>query len=190
MPSRPSVRLPDDDRVHSTAQGRLRVARAPSSWSKKDRAVFLAEIARTCNISSTLRKMGKSHSGVYYIRQTDPEFAAAWDVAIQRGYEELESRLLQTALAQMNPDAGASDVAGKADGKAKKPVADTDLAIRMLAAHQKKTATTTQQKPVRDMSDAEADAVILKHLKALHKRVVAAKETRELAQAKAAAKSA
>ena len=80
-----------------------RAARA-NGWTKARRAAFLAELAASCNVVRAHEAAGMASSGVYRLRQRDPEFAAQWQAALEIGYERLETALvlLQSSTLQVS----------------------------------------------------------------------------------------
>ncbi len=168
---------------HKSAQNPARHKRP--AWSKAETQIFLGELERSCNVALACRKIGRPERTAYAMRQRDSAFAAGWAAAIDCGYAHLESRLLQIAMAQVSPpgecDGENGDGDGNGDGEngtgyeaPKSDNFDTALALRLIATYQKKLAHMPPPQPVRMASDAETDAIIIKHLKALHNRLMAA----------------
>lgn len=62
---------------------------------------FLVRLAESCNMSRAARQAGVAHSTIYRLRARDPDFAAAWQQAIEAGYERLELALVEAALARV-----------------------------------------------------------------------------------------
>lgn len=56
----------------------------------ENRVAFLETLARTANVTGTCDTVGFARNAAYDWRQSDPEFAAAWDAALQRGVNALE----------------------------------------------------------------------------------------------------
>jgi hypothetical protein len=63
-------------------------------WSKKKRAIFLDELAGTCNVRASAIAAGVTPASVYRLRRKDPGFAGEWREALLAGYEMLETELL------------------------------------------------------------------------------------------------
>ena len=76
-----------------------RAAAVPTDvrWTAKARETFLAALARTANVAGSAREAGVPDRSAHTLRKTDPAFAAAWDAAIEEGYERLELLLLRRA---------------------------------------------------------------------------------------------
>ncbi|MBC2670517.1 hypothetical protein ACFOON_10820 [Novosphingobium piscinae] len=58
------------------------------------RALFLAALAETSNVSAAAQAAGISLSCVYRTKRDDPDFAADWLAALCEGYDRLELELL------------------------------------------------------------------------------------------------
>ena len=66
--------------------------------SADQRARFLAELARTSNVTASAQAIGYSRRGMYGLRETDAEFAADWDEAIEMGVDALEHAARDRAI--------------------------------------------------------------------------------------------
>src|ERR1035438_9843342 len=62
------------------------------------RAKFIAALAVTANVSAAARAAGIARQHVYVVRNDDPEFAAAWDDALETAVDELELAARYRAL--------------------------------------------------------------------------------------------
>lgn len=58
----------------------------PEIWRPK----FLAELERTANVSASAKKAGVWRAAAYTARNESPEFAAAWDEALEVSLDALE----------------------------------------------------------------------------------------------------
>lgn len=74
------------------------VRRKKSGWTAARRNAFLAELAATCNVAASLRKVKMGETGVYKLRRQSAEFRAAWAEALREGYAKLELMLLERAM--------------------------------------------------------------------------------------------
>jgi len=121
----------DEVRIGSGPGRRLQTRKArPNGFGKERRARFLQHFAATCNASAAAREAGVGVTTVYCTRQRDPEFAAAWNAALQQGYGTLEAALVARALraAQEVPSPTEADHrAGEAT--------DRQLGIQLLKTH-------------------------------------------------------
>lgn len=59
--------------------------------------LFLASLAEGNSVARAARDIGYSRTQVYEWRKTDPEFAMAWEDAIEAGTDELEDHAVQRA---------------------------------------------------------------------------------------------
>lgn len=94
---------------------------------------FLVRLAESCNMSRAARQAGVAHSTIYRLRARDPDFAAAWQQAIEAGYERLELALVEAALARVTrraemgvPWQGAADADAAGTGAAEAGAAEAD----------------------------------------------------------------
>lgn len=85
------------DRPKRTTQKRVsqRTA-APKDDSWHD--AFLADLAENCNVAHAYRVAGVAKSTAYKHRDEDPEFAAAWEDAIEAGIQALELAARRRAM--------------------------------------------------------------------------------------------
>ena len=72
-------------------------------WTKKKRAIFLDELAGTCNVRAAAKAAEVTSASVYRLRRKDQVFAEEWREALQAGYEMLETELLAHMLST-NPE--------------------------------------------------------------------------------------
>lgn len=125
-------------------------------WTARAKAEFIEVLRATCNVQEGLRTVGLGHSGVYYQRKHDPQFAAQWEEAIEQGYTELEMHLLRQSLFGARTVEVIDD--GTEDGpKRTRTVHSFNLvvALRLLLAHKDKVhAYRSQQGIERPGSEA------------------------------------
>jgi hypothetical protein len=67
-------------------------------WTYKVRADFLDAFEETLNITKACEKVERSRRSFYELRKRDPEFATAFDEALDQGYLMLETMLLERAM--------------------------------------------------------------------------------------------
>jgi len=67
--------------------------KTPANYEK-----FLEHLALTANITRSLEFAGISPTTLYNHRKADPEFAARWEEAWQRGYDTLEQKCADRAF--------------------------------------------------------------------------------------------
>lgn len=128
----------------AVAGRRTAAAKARTGWTVAKQAAFLAELARTCNVSHSAQSIGLSESGAYGARNRLPAFREAWAEALKAGYQTLEMKLLERAIASMETPAAADEgltdeqrvklEAATAKREAKEAQNQTQ-AIRLLSAH-------------------------------------------------------
>lgn len=93
------------DEVMAGSDGRaiqVRKARR-NGMTPARRRRFLEHLAATCNVIASAKSAGLSYNTFYTLRRNDPDFAAAWEQAIQTGYDRLEEALLARALRGVAP---------------------------------------------------------------------------------------
>lgn len=78
--------------------GRMAAKSKRTAWTAKRRQRFLDRLAETGNVSTAAALIGCSRSGVYEQRNNDPEFSAAWDVALEVAADALEAEARRRAL--------------------------------------------------------------------------------------------
>lgn len=59
---------------------------------------FLEALRRTGVVAQAARAAGASYTAVYALRNSDADFAAAWDDALEESYDALEAELLDRAV--------------------------------------------------------------------------------------------
>jgi hypothetical protein len=69
--------------------------RRKDGWTKRDIETFLAHYRVTSNIASSAAAAGKSASGVFRLRDTDPAFAEGMDKALAEADVRLKSKTVQ-----------------------------------------------------------------------------------------------
>lgn len=71
-----------------------RSQKIPDNW----KALFVAALAKSPNVSGACQRAKVSRSWAYAQRDDDPEFAAAWDEALETGVDEAEGELHRRAV--------------------------------------------------------------------------------------------
>lgn len=87
--------------VRPAKNGKTKIIRARARWSDKAEAIFLEDLAATCNVRAAAAAAGFSTTAIYRRRMHDPGFAAAWQAALEQGYARLETRLVELATASL-----------------------------------------------------------------------------------------
>ena len=93
-------------------------------WTAEKRTIFLTALAEKANVSAAARLAGMPGLSPYHLRRADLSFAAAWESAIDIGYQRLELLLLRRAT-----------YGDHADGE-DAPAISTPLALGLLKARQ------------------------------------------------------
>lgn len=83
--------------AHRVRPAQIRKKRS-DGWTKARKARFLTELAISCNVVRAAAKAGAFPSSAYRRRMADADFAAAWQEALQTGYDRLEAALLRRAI--------------------------------------------------------------------------------------------
>jgi hypothetical protein len=78
--------------------GRQLVCSTGKRWSDAAEALFLDNLAASCNVTASVRAAGFTPAAVYKRRRNDPGFAQRWEAALEQGYARLEALLLQRAV--------------------------------------------------------------------------------------------
>lgn len=74
------------------------MARRRSKPTPKKLAEFLDQLAETGNVLATAELLNLDRRALYRLRKDDPEFAAAWDEAIEQSADALEVEARRRAL--------------------------------------------------------------------------------------------
>lgn len=136
-----------------------------NSWTVKQRAVFLDHLAATCNVRASAQAAGVLPGTGYRMYRRDPEFSQAWDAALATGYTALETMLVARAMGTLEIPQGETPVPAV-------ETIDTELALRVLGHHKRaaKNMLNTGTPRLRQSTEDETNAAILKKLRALAKR--------------------
>ena len=77
--------------------GRLQLrARPPGKLTTEIAHAFLAALSATANVRLSAKAAGLSHAAFYHRARTDPAFAREMRLALQMGYERIETALLES----------------------------------------------------------------------------------------------
>lgn len=91
------------------------------------RAIFLAALAESSNVSASARKAEVSTQLVYRLRREDAAFRRAWFDALCEGFDNLEIELLGRARD--------GELVGASKSGRRQRKHDNALGLRLLAAH-------------------------------------------------------
>jgi len=147
-----------------------RKKKKPAAWTADKKAMFLAKLAATANVSASARACRMSESAVYRLRQRSAEFRAAWQTALREGYARLELMMLERAMHGVEKPVFH---AGKQVGTYREYPDRNSMTL--LTAHRGSVlgAVTTKEKP---SDPAEVRQRILDKLAEMHRRLHGDKE--------------
>jgi len=77
--------------------------RQGSAITAKERKKFLEVLRTTFNVSKAAEAIGRNRTSLYKLRQSDPEFAAAWDEIVEQCLDAVEQVVFENALAGKQP---------------------------------------------------------------------------------------
>ena len=81
-------------------RNRPQIARARlKQWTPRVEERFFAALTATCNVKAACAEVGLSAASAYNHRKRRPDFARAWDAAIEAGFTQIECALLEAAEA-------------------------------------------------------------------------------------------
>lgn len=89
----------------SGKDGPQRIASNGARWTDEAEALFLDHLAASCNVRLSAEAAGFSKEALYRRRRVDPDFAQAWQTALEQGYVRLEMLLVEGATATASPPA-------------------------------------------------------------------------------------
>lgn len=172
--------MADDEASAAGARDTATGARAPqvqvrarriNGWTKARRAMFLDQLAATCNVQRSAAAAGIAAVHCYALKRHDPEFAALWTAALEAGYDHIETQLLARAIGQC-PDL--DDALGdpvERGGREAAPDFDPALAIKLLAQRETRRSTRPRGPVGKRVPIEHVRAVLLVKLAALRKRL-------------------
>jgi len=99
-------------------------------WNAKAEALFFAALERTACVESAAAACGFSTNALYKRREAYPEFAGAWDMALDRGRARIPDLLGAATLASLDPGAPPPP-----RGLRRLPKVNVDQAIRISKMH-------------------------------------------------------
>ena len=69
-----------------------------TKFTSEKKGQFLAILRGCANVSHAAESVGLSRTCVYQVRAEEPEFAAAWDAAVESSLDDIESALRRRAV--------------------------------------------------------------------------------------------
>ena len=141
---------------------RVQVRRARlKQWTPRVEKRFLAVLAATCNVKAACAEVGLWPPSAYNHRQRWPEFAKAWDEAVETGYVRLEAALVEHGRLSFGPREEAPELA--------MPPMTVDQAIQLLHMHKHQVRKVGKRPGLRErvMTPEEAERELAKGLRRL-----------------------
>ena len=77
--------------------------RQGSAITAPEREKFLEVLKTTFNVSAAAEAIGRNRTSLYKLRQSDPEFAAAWDEIVEQCLDAVEEVVFRNALEGRQP---------------------------------------------------------------------------------------
>ncbi len=112
-----------------------RPAKSKQELAKRQKEIFLAELAVSVNVTASAAKADIPISNLYYWREHDPEFCSAWMFALETGYAMLEAALLDRCLNGTD-----KEIHRAGEGVVKIREYDNATALRLLMVHKEMVA--------------------------------------------------
>jgi hypothetical protein len=66
--------------------------------TSEEKERFLEALGKTFNVSRSAELISRNRSSLYKLRETDPEFAAAWEEVVERCLDDVEQVVFERAL--------------------------------------------------------------------------------------------
>lgn len=128
--------------------------RASRRWTLADRNVFFDHFAMSGDVAEAAAAAGKTERSAHSLRRRSATFAAAWRVALDDGYERLETALVRQVMGETT--------------------AKLDVAAAVVLLDRRRRiddgAAATRKGPEKANPLARAERELLKRLQALSKR--------------------
>ncbi len=138
------------------------VSARASAFDAKKQAVFLAELAATCNVTLAAERAKVALGTVYKHRQANAAFRARWAEALKQAYHNLELMMLDRS---MN---GTVKTVTKADGSVDRTHEFPNaIALTLLRLHRDAVAETEAADAVGEDDAEELRAKIMRRIQRL-----------------------
>ena len=141
---------------------RVQVRRARlKQWTPRVEERFLAALAATCNVKAACAAVGLWPPSAYNHRKRWPEFARAWDEAVETGYVRIEAALVEHGRNSFEARGEAPEV--------KMPPMTVEQAIHLLHMHKHQVRGAGKRPGLRErvMTPEEAERELAKGLRRL-----------------------
>lgn len=139
------------------------------AWSQAREAAFLETLAAECHVGQAAAAARMSKAGCYLRRKTRPEFARAWDDAIEEARQALAIKLLRQAANGTRAGANNSGEAVIAGPDEDRAIPDTALALGMLKLYATKAGKQTETPRHEEPPIEEVRASILRKIDAIER---------------------
>ncbi|WP_375429447.1 hypothetical protein [uncultured Sphingomonas sp.] len=97
-PARKRARKPAGQGVRAAGKNGPQLVKTEGSyWTEEAEALFLDQLAASCNVRTAAAAIDYTTATLYWRRRRDPAFAERWRAAMEQGYIRLESLLLEEA---------------------------------------------------------------------------------------------
>lgn len=144
-------------------------------FNKARKQVFLEWFAATCNVRLAARQVGVSQATAYRNRMNDPDFAEAWDRALEQGYARLEAKLLEIQFEAVKEPIEFDPAFDPETEFPDQKLVNPEIAIALLRQHRGSTGKgrATRSPAGRVATDEEVRLALAKRLRAFGVRVTA-----------------
>lgn len=170
---RKSVEVEPGTVVEKNCNGNLCMGKLRyNSWPIETRAAFLDHLAATCNVRASAKAAGVLAVTAYKMRRRDPEFAEAWQNALETGYVALETLLVARAIEALEIPVGETPIGDDGCGPDVKAM-DPEIALRVLGQHKRSVKASFKKggPPLQRATEEEACTMILTKLEILRARI-------------------
>ncbi len=144
--------------------------RAAPGW----KGVFLAHLREMPVVTPAAEKAGIDRSTAYLARQTDPEFAAAWDSAMEAGIDRAEQEAIRRGVVGFEEPVIHQGALAYRQERYMRPLVDAQGQPVMLPGTMTQ-ATEEAWRPVLDSNGQPVPLTVRKHSDAMLGRVLAAR---------------
>lgn len=134
-------------------------------WSAKKEAAFLDSLAKHCHIGRAARAAGVRHTTCYRRRRSHPDFARAWDEAIDDARAALSAKLMRQAVNGTRAGEGGERLIAEPDDD--RAIEDTALALAMIKLREALAARRAREAATDEPPIEEVRASILAKIEAI-----------------------
>lgn len=144
-------------------------------FDKTRKRDFLEWFAATCNVRFAARQVGVSQATAYRNRMSDPDFAEAWDRALEQGYARLEAKLLEMQFEAVEEPLEFDPAFDPETEFPDQKLVNPEIALALLRQHRGSTGKgrASRAPAGRVATDEEVRLALAKRLRAFGVRVTA-----------------